>query len=42
VTKKKKGDIKRPKKNIKIDKEQPKFKEVLTKIVKKTNDKENN
>ena len=37
-----KDDIKRPKKDVKIDKESPKFKEVLTAFVKKDSGKSKN
>ena len=42
MTKKKKEDIKRPKKDVKIDKGKPKFKEVLTAFVKKKDAKSKN
>lgn len=37
MPKKKKEDIKRPKKDVKIDDEKPKFKEVLTHFIKDKN-----
>jgi len=41
-TKKKIVDIKRPGKDVRIDKEQPKFKEVLKSFVKKRSDTDKN